>query len=313
MKKIAICGSMFFYNKMVSLRAQLEALGFAVDIPTSFEEMGLIKYDRYTQEEGRKLKLEHNLIEGYYKKICASEGILVANYKKKGIEGYVGGNTLLEIGFAYVNRRDIFMVNTTPDIQYKAEIEAMKPIVVGEEIKKIKNYYRNLPKVFVSSKNQIKLDSVCFGFRKIGKTFDVNGFKTKSGVAEQPTSIEETYLGAKNRLEDLRKKVKGKKYSYLVSIESGLATLLSNHNYFGFSVCVIVNTKGLEKLSITTELEIPKSMTSLVPNPYPDLGVLVQEKYGSRIKDPYFYITKGKVSRVDLLTQSVANTASLFK
>ena len=297
---------------MVNLRARLEAMDFAVNIPTSFEEMGLIKYDRYTQEEGKKLKLEHNLIEGYYKKIIESEGILVANYEKRGVEGYIGGNTLIEIGFAYINKRDIFMVNPVPDLQYKAEIEAMQPIIIGKELRSIKNYYNKLPKVFVSSQNQIKLESVTFGFRKIGKVFDIHGFQTASGVSEQPLSIEETYKGAINRLKNLKMKIKNKKYSYLVSIESGLAKLLPNHNYFGISVCIIEDARGVEKISATSELEIPKDMTNLVPNPYPDLGVLVQKKYGSKLKDPYNFITRGKVSRLELLSQSVINAASLF-
>lgn len=237
MKKIAICGSMLFYNEMVRLQSQLETVGFTVYIPKSFEEMGLIKYDRYTQEEGKNLKMKHNLIEGYYKK---------------------------------------------------------------------------LPKIYVSSESQIKLDAVSFGFRKIGKAFDVLGCKTKSGVAEQPMSIEETLKGAKGRMKDLKKKAGKRKYEYLASIESGITKIFTDHNYFGISICIIENSKGVGKVSITTEMEIPKSMTDLINNPYPDLGILMQEKYGAENKDPYNYLSNGKVSRLELITQTVINTAALF-
>lgn len=35
--------------------------------------------------------------------ICGSDAILVLNYDKKGIKNYIGGNTLMEMGFAHVH------------------------------------------------------------------------------------------------------------------------------------------------------------------------------------------------------------------
>ena len=311
MKKIAICGSMFFHKEMTELKSSLEAIGYSVFAPRSFEEMGIIDYDKYTQEEGKALKVKYDLIRDYYSKIVESEAVLIANYEKRGVAGYIGGNTLLEIGFAYVNNKDIFMVNSAPDLQYKAEIEAMHPIVIGSDLGKIKEHYAKLPKAFLSSQSPLKIDAVSFGFRKAGYKYDVQGYKTKSTVSEQPMSIEEACDGAGSRMKNLKKQIRNSDYEYLVSIESGLAKLHPKHEYFGFSVCIIEDGNGNEKINIATALEIPKEMTDILDR-YPDLGVFVQEKYNSEFKDPYQFLTHGKVKRLDLLTASVMNTVSQF-
>lgn len=312
MKTITICGSMLFHKEMTEFKKTLEEMGFQANAPKSFEEMGIINYDKYTQEEGKELKKKYDLIRDYYSKIIDSDAVLIANYEKKGIKGYVGGNTLLEMGFAYSNHRNIFMVNPAPDLPYKAEIEAMRPINIGEDLSNIRKYYEELPKVFVSSDNSIKVQSVSFSLKESGYNYDVSGFKTLSKVSEQPMTINETYDGAVNRLADLKKKIKGKKYEYLVSIESGLARLHKNHNYFNVTVCIVEDNKGNSKTSIVSDIEFPKEMTDLVPSKYPDLGILVQKEYGSKYKDPFQYYTDGKVKRIDLLKYAIKNTLSQF-
>jgi nucleoside 2-deoxyribosyltransferase len=65
----------------------------------------------------------------------------VANYDKKGISGYIGGNTFLEMGYAFVLGKPIFLLNKIPDISYTSEIEGMDPIVIYNNLEKIKGYY----------------------------------------------------------------------------------------------------------------------------------------------------------------------------
>jgi hypothetical protein len=48
-----------------------------------------------------------------------------------GIKNYIGGNTLMEMGFAHVLDQKIFLYNPIPEIPYyKSEIEAVKPTVI---------------------------------------------------------------------------------------------------------------------------------------------------------------------------------------
>ena len=67
-----------------------------------------------------------------------ADTVLVLNIDKNGIENYVGGNTLMEIGFAHVLNQKIFMLNPIPQMPYcQTEIEAVKPIILNGDLAKI--------------------------------------------------------------------------------------------------------------------------------------------------------------------------------
>ncbi len=83
----------------------------------------------------RKIKLD--AIKRHYKKIEKSDAILVLNYTKKSIKNYIGGNTFLEMGFAHVLDKKIFLFNPIPQMLYTDEILAMAPIVVAKDLSKI--------------------------------------------------------------------------------------------------------------------------------------------------------------------------------
>ena len=307
MNTIAICGSMRFAKEMELSRKKLQETGFLVYTPHGIEDISGYK-EAGSTAEAIKRKIENGYIKAHYNLIKVSQGILVLNYDKNGISNYIGGNTLMEMGFAFTLNRDIFLLNPSPDISYKSEIEAMQPIFINGDFDKIKKYYDNLPTVFVSSENKLKISATSLALREFNYRCNVVGLKTTSGISEQPFSIEETYTGAENRLNDLKRQVKGEKYKFLVSIESGNAVLHPKHNTWGFSVCIIEDSNGKRAITIGTDLEIPKEMTDLVPSKYPDLGILVQQKYGLENKDPFTYITNGKLTREKLLINSVSNT-----
>ena len=68
-----------------------------------------------------------------------ADAVLVLNLDKNGIKNYVGGNTLMEIGFAHVLNQKIFMYNPIPETTYcKSEIEAVRPVVINGDLSKIK-------------------------------------------------------------------------------------------------------------------------------------------------------------------------------
>ena len=71
----------------------------------------------------------------HYKHICESDAILVVNLEKNGIENYIGGNVLIEMGQAYVNDKKIFLLNEIPtDMPYTPEIECMDPVCLHGDI-----------------------------------------------------------------------------------------------------------------------------------------------------------------------------------
>ena len=287
---------------MKTLQKSLQKKGYIVYRPHTFEEQGI--KGPTPEEERAEHKIEHDLIREHYKKILRSDGIIVVNEEKNGIAGYVGGNTLMEMGFAHVHNRDIFITQPSPKISYQSEINAMQPMLIDNP-NVLDSYYESLPKTYVSSESPIKLTAVMYGLRELGFITTVEGYKTKSGVVEQPMSIEEAYNGAKNRLADLKNQVKHKPYAFLASLESGLIKLHKDHDFFGFTVGIVETATGEVHTGITSDMEIPGELTDQVPEPYADLGILVQKKFGSKLKDPYTYITDNKIDRLQVLVYTV--------
>lgn len=79
------------------------------------------------------------MIRKHYEKIKNADAILVVNFEKKGIKNYVGGNSFLEMGFAYILKRKIFLLNDIPKLKfYREEIMAVEPIILHGDLSKIK-------------------------------------------------------------------------------------------------------------------------------------------------------------------------------
>jgi hypothetical protein len=135
--KIAICASMVFAEKMVEVKHQLEEIGHTVFI-SQFAEGYLGKAEKEKEKLAVQDKNAHDAIRKFWEIIKKSDAILVLNYDRKGIKNYIGGNTLMEIGFAHVLNKKIFMMNPIPDIEYyRSEIEAVSPVVLEQDLNKI--------------------------------------------------------------------------------------------------------------------------------------------------------------------------------
>ncbi len=129
---------MVFTDKMLEVKKQLEAMSHTVLI-SSFAE----KYAGKTKREIEKLtsydKRNNDGLAEFYEQIKQSDAILVLNYDRKGIFGYIGGNTLMEIGFAHVLHKKIYLFYEIPEIPfYKDEIEATKPTILNGNLTKIR-------------------------------------------------------------------------------------------------------------------------------------------------------------------------------
>ncbi len=136
--KIGIIGSMQFTEKMLETRDELIKLGhdaFVTDLHKSLVGK--------TDEEKEKIKLhqKYNMdaIREFWRAMQGADAVLVLNYEKNDIKNYIGGNTLMEIGFAHVLNQKIFLLNPIPEIPYyKTEIEAVKPVIINGDLSLIK-------------------------------------------------------------------------------------------------------------------------------------------------------------------------------
>ena len=136
--KIAICASMVFSEEMLRIKRELESLGHEA-VVSDFLSDCLGKTEREKEEITIFHKNESGAIREFWDKIKESDAVLIVNLDRRGIKNYIGGNTLMEIGFAHVLNKKIFLMNPIPEIPfYQSEIEAAKPIILHGDLSRIK-------------------------------------------------------------------------------------------------------------------------------------------------------------------------------
>lgn len=153
--KITLCGSIGFYPKMESVRDELVKLGhevkipeLAMEVPAEFGAGKKVYFGKFIEENGgmdafpvghKIWNLKEGAIRDHYEKIDWADSILVINEEKRGIQGYVGGNTLIEIGVAFYLRKGIYLLNpVSQELSYKQEILGMKPTLLNGDLDLIK-------------------------------------------------------------------------------------------------------------------------------------------------------------------------------
>lgn len=142
--KITICGSIESVYEIKSISDKLLENGHETDIPLTCQRIlgGELTLEEFKKEkekngDGSFRKIEDDIIKRYYNIIKDCDSILVVNEEKKEIAGYIGGNTFLEMGFAHVLNKKIYLYNDIPDMAYTDEILAMQPIVINQDLSKI--------------------------------------------------------------------------------------------------------------------------------------------------------------------------------
>ncbi|HNX10960.1 MAG TPA: hypothetical protein PKI61_02365 [bacterium] len=140
--KIVICGSSTFKEKMLEYRDRLSALGHEPIVHPDYE--AFVKgekqeiWGQVMAGEHHKAKREQGYIKWYYDAIFNGDAVLILNFDKKGIKNYIGGNTLMEISFAYVNDKKIFLLNPIPEeVSYVDEIKAMVDNILDDDLDKL--------------------------------------------------------------------------------------------------------------------------------------------------------------------------------
>ena len=131
--KIAICGSMSAAKEMIECKKELKKLGHSITVPAGTEKF--LKGEVRNEDKWEKMEIE--AFKTYFNIIKKNDAILVVNIDKNNIRGYIGANSLIEMAFAYVLDKKIFLLNEIPKLNYVDEIIATKPIVLNGDLKKI--------------------------------------------------------------------------------------------------------------------------------------------------------------------------------
>ncbi|MFA5359483.1 MAG: hypothetical protein WC349_00780 [Patescibacteria group bacterium] len=146
--KITICGSISSSAKMIETADELTNLGYACELPYSTRKIkcgelileSCLKEIKTNGDKKLRREADVDVIKEHFEFIKNSDAILVVNIDKNGIKNYIGGNVLMEIGFAYVLEKKIFLLNPIPEVGYKNEIIAMQPIILNSDLNKIRNF-----------------------------------------------------------------------------------------------------------------------------------------------------------------------------
>ena len=143
--KITICASISSTPKIKEVADRLMALGHETKIPFTAKKIinGELSLAEYLCEKEKNGDIkwrtcdDMDFIKRFYDLVKNSQAILVLNIDKNGVKNYIGGNVLMEIGFAYVMNKKIFFYNDIPKMPYTDELIAMKPIVINGNLRKI--------------------------------------------------------------------------------------------------------------------------------------------------------------------------------
>lgn len=145
--KITICGSIAFLEKMMEVQKELEEMGHEVKTPPmhiqGIDGEWFLATDFYkirkqaSADDKRVWDEKEKAIQNHFDKVVWSDVILVLNEDKNDIPGYVGANTLMEMGLAFHLDKPIYLMQDVPMMSYSEEILAMKPKVLNGELTSI--------------------------------------------------------------------------------------------------------------------------------------------------------------------------------
>jgi len=142
--RIAICGSIDFTYEMKEAADKLGKMSHETVLPLTSErilsgKLTLENFKKSSNDDGSFRKIKDDVIKRYFNIIKETDAVLVMNLDKKGINNYIGGNTLLEMGFAHVLDKKIYLLNQIPEMSYTDELRAMRPVILDSDFSQIKD------------------------------------------------------------------------------------------------------------------------------------------------------------------------------
>ena len=143
-REIVICSSAAFYKQMVGVENELKNLGFKVAIPLTANRMkksGDFNVEKYKTwyKNPSDYKRKSFLTKHHFNKVAKGDIVLVLNYEKNGVAGYIGGAVLAEMSLALHYGKKIYILNPIPEsVSYKEELYGAMPIILNGNLKLIK-------------------------------------------------------------------------------------------------------------------------------------------------------------------------------
>lgn len=121
--RIALIGSIKHVDLMEKMGNDLRGMGHDVVVPklSEAERTGTMTPD-----------IKGRLIRGYFPELEKADAVLVANEERKGIPGYIGANTFLEMSVAYYLNKPLYLLHPLSEkLDCRDEVVAMQPVVLN--------------------------------------------------------------------------------------------------------------------------------------------------------------------------------------
>lgn len=160
-------------------------------------------------------------------------------------------------------------------------------------------------KVLIATKNPGKIEGAKLALSEYYNDLKIEGIPASSDVSEEPVN-DEIYIGAKNRVENLKKicikeKIEADLY---ISVESGITNRLGK--WMIINIAVIEDRNGFQSWGSSSGFPVPDKYVDEIINT--DLGKVMDKIFDKTElragKGGISLLTKNKISRIDLTKQA---------
>jgi hypothetical protein len=138
--KIAIIGSMKFAEEMIRTQKELQEMGHDALVPLGTEPHINDKDFVENLEDNLAFCIKEDIMRRNFQQVANSDAVLVLNYKRNGIDGYIGVSALMEMGVAHFLNKKIFLMQPMPDFneaRWAHEVAIMQPTIISNDLSKI--------------------------------------------------------------------------------------------------------------------------------------------------------------------------------
>lgn len=138
--KIMVVGSMTFAKEMLKTKEELEKLGYYAEIPFDGEHHMRDEGAIDDLERNFRYCVENDVVRKGFEQVADADAVLVLNYPKNGIVGYIGTSALMEMAIAYWLKKKVFLLYEPPsdrEHRWAHEVKIMQPAILYGDLSKI--------------------------------------------------------------------------------------------------------------------------------------------------------------------------------
>jgi non-canonical (house-cleaning) NTP pyrophosphatase len=158
-------------------------------------------------------------------------------------------------------------------------------------------------KFIVGSKSKIKLAATKRALREAGRRACCFSRKAASRVNAQPFGKEEILRGARNRAAEVWLRSRS---AYAIGIENGIIRV--GRGYVDIAAIVVIGPDGSERVAWSRPIRFPAADVEEARRRgfgKTTAGQILAERVGCSPEDPHAYLTAGRETREELLTEAI--------